>query len=81
MTRTQIYLPEDLHNDLRTEAKLSGLSISELIRIGSAKEITKRKAKRSAKKINGLAYFANPPKSHLIKLSMSAADIVRQERD
>jgi len=32
MTRTQIYLPEKMHMDLRFMAKMKGVSVSELIR-------------------------------------------------
>lgn len=32
MKRTQIYLPEELHNQLQYQAKLQNISISELIR-------------------------------------------------
>ncbi len=85
MIRTQIYLPEEVHNDLMNIAELHNTSMSELIRQGARhtirKHANKKKDAAQAKPKNGLAYFANPPKTHLFRSSISAVDLVRAERD
>lgn len=42
MIRTQIYLPDDIYEDLQLISKASKLNISQLIRDGAKKEIKAR---------------------------------------
>jgi len=42
MKRTQIYLPEDLYNELRLETQSTKLSVSELIRQAVSEKLTKK---------------------------------------
>lgn len=85
MIRTQIYLPKQVHTDLRVLAEMHNTTMSELIRQSADRTIRKytpNKKKMSLKKPkNGLAYFANPPKRHLFRSSVSAVDLIRAERD
>lgn len=85
MIRTQIYLPEQVHTDLRVLAEIHNTTMSELIRQGADRTIRKytpKKKKVSLKKPkNALAYFAYLPKSRLMHSSVSAVDLVRAERD
>lgn len=46
MVRTQIYLPEELHRDLKLLANTEGVNFSSLIREG-AEEVIKKKKKSS----------------------------------
>ena len=43
MIRTQIYLPEELHRDLKLLAKTEGVNFSGLIREGAEEVIKKKK--------------------------------------
>jgi len=79
MIRTQIYLPEKMHQDLRSLAEVHNTTLSELIRVGAEKTIKKMSQKKPKK--SGFSYFAHLPKSHLFRSSMSAVDLVRAERD
>jgi predicted DNA-binding protein len=49
MHRTQIYLPEDLHNRLKTRSRTDGLSISELIRRAVEKDLQQESSTSSAR--------------------------------
>ena len=54
MIRTQVYLPEDLHIQLKLLAKSKGVNYSSLIREG-VKEVIKKKQKRTSKNTMPLA--------------------------
>lgn len=47
MIRTQVYLPDDLHRDLKLLSTTSGLNFSELIREG-VKVVVEKKRKKKA---------------------------------
>ncbi len=80
MIRTQIYLPDELHAELHRVAKDHDTTFSHLIREG-AQEVVKKKKKGKNPQREALLFFANPPKRFRIKLSDSAENLVRKERD
>lgn len=49
MIRTQVYIPDDLHRELKLLAQVERVKYSHLIREG-AKEVIKKRAKRKASK-------------------------------
>ncbi|KKU56650.1 hypothetical protein A3H89_00340 [Candidatus Amesbacteria bacterium RIFCSPLOWO2_02_FULL_48_11] len=46
MIRTQVYLPEEVHRDLKLLAKTERVRFSELVREGAEEVMKKRKARR-----------------------------------
>ena len=74
MIRTQIYLPEDIYEDLQLISKASKLNISQLIREGAKKEIKSR-----AKQINrdDWKQFAGAIKTGPKDLSLKINDIYK----
>ncbi|KKT29570.1 MAG: hypothetical protein UW41_C0016G0028 [Candidatus Collierbacteria bacterium GW2011_GWC2_44_18] len=74
MIRTQIYLPEDIYEDLQLISKASKLNISQLIREGAKKEIKSR-----AKQINrdDWKQFAGALKTGPKDLSLKINDIYK----
>lgn len=83
MVRTQIYLSDDTHATLLELARAGNTSLSALIRQGAAQVIKKQKKinKYTSPQQKALNYFANYPDSKRIKLSDSAVNLVRKERD
>jgi len=79
MIRTQIYLPEQMHQDLLALATIHDTSLSELLRAGALKTI--KKLSPHPAKAGSLSYFARPPKAHLLKSSLSSVDLIRAERN
>jgi len=55
MIRTQIYLPDELHNELKFLANKEGVNYSSLVREG-VREILKKK-KRKSKNLNSWKVF------------------------
>lgn len=74
MIRTQIYLPDDLYEDLQLISKASKLNISQLIRDGAKKEIKAR-----ARQINkdDWRLFAGALKTGPKDLSLKINDIYK----
>jgi len=80
MIRTQVYLPDDTHAQLLHLAHTDNTSLSRLIREGADMVI---KAKTggltpSQKFIKAILSF---PDSKRVKLSKSAVELIRDERD
>ncbi|HBC73155.1 hypothetical protein A2379_02695 [Candidatus Amesbacteria bacterium RIFOXYB1_FULL_47_13] len=46
MIRTQVYLPEDVHRDLKLLAKTEGVNFSTLVRQGAEEIIKKKKIRK-----------------------------------
>jgi hypothetical protein len=80
MTRTQIYLPEETHANLINLAKIENVSLSELIRKG-ADLVIKTKQKGMSPHRQTLKMLADYPESLRIKLSDSAINLIRKQRD
>ncbi len=51
MIRTQIYLPQDLHQELLSLARIKKTTLSELLRLGAKKVINEKKQKDESWKI------------------------------
>lgn len=49
MIRTQVYIPEDLHQELTLLAKQEGVNFSKLIREGAEEVVKRKKSKRNKK--------------------------------
>ncbi len=47
MVRTQIYLPEELHQELRGMSRRMGLSMAQLLREGAEKVVKERKTTKA----------------------------------
>lgn len=80
MIRTQVYLPNELHTELHRLAKVHDTSFSQLVRDG-VQEVVRKKKRNNDPQREALRFFANPPKRFRIKLSDSAVNLVRKERD
>lgn len=80
MIRTQIYLPEEVHETLLHLAQQQGTSISRLIRAGAVAVIKEYQGRFSPKK-KALVFFANPSEKYRIHLAKSASRLVREDRD
>ena len=57
MIRTQVYLPDDLHRELKLKAATSGKNFSELIREGVRKVVAKKATRNRKKDIQGWKDF------------------------
>lgn len=79
MIRTQIYLPEQMHQDLLALATIHDTSLSELLRTGALKTIKKLSLRQT--KTKSLSYFTKPHKAHLLNSRLSSVDLIRAERD
>ena len=80
MTRTQIYLPEEMHERLLFLARLENVSLSELIRKGAGLVI-KTKQKGLSPYRRTLKMLADYPDSLRVTLADSATKLVRGQRD
>ena len=81
MIRTQIYLPEEVHSNLRKIAKQRGTTLSKLIRKGAG-TVIKNHHKGKTPQQEALEYFANPPKSERINLTgKELINLLRKDRD
>lgn len=80
MIRTQIYLPQETHDGLQKMARQSKRTLSQLIRQG-ATEILKKSYGADSPMQKSLKFFANIPDAYRVKLSHSAVELVRRERD
>ena len=80
MTRTQIYLPEETHANLINLAKIENVSLSELIRKG-ADMVIKTKQKGMSPHRQTLKMLVDYPESLRVKLSDSAINLIRKQRD
>lgn len=80
MIRTQIYLPDETHEQLLRLAKQENSSLSKLIREGADQVVKKRSGKKSLQQ-KAFEFFANPPKKYQVTLPKSAAELIREERD
>lgn len=82
MMRTQIYLPEEMHNSLLQLANQQSTTLSNLIRHGANLVLKKQVIKMSAGQRKALKFFSNPPKRYLINLKgKTAVQLIREERD
>jgi hypothetical protein len=83
MVRTQIYLPEELHQELLTLARAKNTSLSELVRIGVKKLVKERKARdKSWKVMEKLAHYNLPgPKDLSRKHDKHYTEAVLGDRD
>ena len=54
MIRTQVYIPDDLHRDLKILAKAEGTNFSRLIREGAEEVREKRRSKKDWRKFVGV---------------------------
>ncbi len=80
MIRTQIYLPEEIHVSLLTLAKKQGSTLSQLIRKGAA-HVLKDYYGGVNPSYKAKSFFTNPPTAYKLKLSKTADELVRKERD
>ncbi|MEK7525392.1 MAG: CopG family transcriptional regulator [Patescibacteria group bacterium] len=80
MTRTQIYLPEEMHQRLLFLAKSENVSLSELIRKGAGLVI-KTKQKGLPPYRQTLKMLADYPNSLRVTLADSATKLIRDQRD
>lgn len=81
MTRTQVYLPEDVHASLLRLAQIENVSLSQLIRKGADMVVKTKHAKILSSQKRALKMLADYPDSQRITLSDSAVNLVRQQRD
>lgn len=80
MTRTQIYLPDDTHAQLVQLAQTGNGSLSQLIREG-AEMVIKAKTGGLTPTQRFIKAILSFPDAKRIKLSKSAVELVRDERD
>ncbi|TSC85823.1 MAG: hypothetical protein G01um101416_775 [Microgenomates group bacterium Gr01-1014_16] len=80
MTRTQIYLPDDTHAQLLQIAQTGDQSLSQLIREG-ADMIIKAKSEGLTPTQKFVKAILSFPDSKRVKLSKSAVELIRDERD
>ncbi|OGG22325.1 hypothetical protein A3D03_03455 [Candidatus Gottesmanbacteria bacterium RIFCSPHIGHO2_02_FULL_40_13] len=80
MIRTQVYLPEETHHLLMKLARRKGTSFSQLVREGVDVVVRKTYGKLTPQK-RALKFFAHFPNKWRVKLSDSAVDLIRKERD
>ncbi|MGH6870287.1 MAG: hypothetical protein ACREHE_02170 [Rhizomicrobium sp.] len=65
-------VPNDLHRKLKTRAATEGVSLSDYIT---------REAQRAVERVTDDEILARLSKQPLVKLGISAAQIIREERD
>jgi len=80
MIRTQIYLPEDVHTSLQKLANKKGTTLSKLIREGAETVLKKHYGKKTPQQ-KALHFLANYPDELRIKLTKSAVELVREQRN
>lgn len=81
MTRTQVYLPENIHASLLRLAQIENVSLSELIRKGADMVIKTKHATILSPQKQALKMLADYPKDQRITLGDSAVNLIRQQRD
>lgn len=80
MLRTQIYLPKEDHASLTKLANQKNTSLSKLIREG-VQEVLKKHYGTKSPQQKALKFLVGYPDKKRIKLSDSAVNLVRKERD
>lgn len=81
MIRTQIYLPEDTHDNLSRLAKIKGSSLSELLRQG-AELVMKKSYGELTPQQEASLFFAKPPKRYKVNLTgKKLVEQLRRDRD
>jgi predicted DNA-binding protein len=85
MHRTQIYLPEDLHNRLKTRSRTDGLSISELVRRAVEKDLQQESSISSARQffetLKPLESFADCEPEQYVRSLRDSSRILRDEQN
>jgi predicted DNA-binding protein len=85
MHRTQIYLPEDLHNRLKTRSRADGVSISELIRRAVEKDLQQESSTSSARQffetMKPLESFADCEPAQHVRSLRDNSRIIRDEQN
>lgn len=83
MMRTQIYLPQDLHQELLSLAKIKKTTLSELLRLGAKKVVKEKRQKdQSWKVMERLAnYNLSGPKDLSENHTKYYVDAVLGDRD
>jgi hypothetical protein len=83
MHRTQIYLPEDLHQRLKTRSRADGLSISELIRRAVEKDLQQESssARQFFETLKPLESFADCEPEQYVRSLRDNSRILREEQN
>jgi hypothetical protein len=85
MHRTQIYLPEDLHKQLKMRSRADGLSISELIRRAVEKDLQQESSTPSARQffeaLKPLESFADCEPEQYVRSLRDNSRILRDEQN
>ena len=82
MHRTQIYLPDDLHESLKTRARSVGISISELIRRTLERDIAKdpvADARAYFDRLTPLESFAQVSSEAYVREIRGSSRLLRQD--
>lgn len=84
MHRTQIYLQDELYEQLKARARISGLSISELIRRSVEKDLragAADDARAFFKRLTPLQSFADVEPENFVRTLRKKSRIIREPHD
>jgi plasmid stability protein len=85
MHRTQIYLPDDLHERLKVRSRANGLSMTELIRRAVEKELQQDSSTSDVRQffeeMVPLESFADCEPEQYVRSLRDASRILRNEQD
>jgi predicted DNA-binding protein len=85
MHRTQIYLPDDLHERLKSRSRVDGLSMTELIRRAVEKELQRESSISDARhffeEMTPLESFASCEPEQYVRSIRDTSRILRNEQD